>query len=666
MKNIKLALTYSICVSTVYMQAEEMPKASTFTEQSNHEVIKSLPFDNTDDFEESQKGFIAPLPNNGVIKNEKGEVIWNLSAYDFLKSDKPDSEAASPETVNPSLWRQARILTKAGLFKVTDRVYQVRGADLSNMTIIEGKDGIIVIDPLLSKETAKVAIDLYFQHRPKKPITTVLYTHSHADHFGGVKGVISQEEVDSGKVKVFAPAGFTEAALDENIMAGNVMGRRAMYMYGALLKPGPEGQMSSGLGLTSSIGQMTLILPTDFITKTGEERVIDGVKFVFLMAPGSEAPSEMLFFLPEFKALGAAEDATHTMHNLYTLRGAKVRDAKAWARYLNEAIDMFGADTEVVFAQHHWPKWGQKRTVDFLEKQRDMYKYIHDQTLHLANQGYNMVEIGERIKMPDSLAKEWYNRGYYGSLNHNAKSVYNFYLGWFSGNPSTLHELPIVEGSKKKLEYMGGAEAVIEKAQKDYEKGEYRFVAEVLNYVVYAEPQNQKAKELLAKTLEQLGYQSENGTWRNFYITGAMELRNGVRPEGFLSPTSPDMISVMPIESFFDYLAIKLNGPKAAENPMTLNFNLPDRKEKYLLQIKNGVLNYTADKNSDKADATLNVNRSDFNSLLSGSAKMEDLVSDKKIEIQGNKESFKIFSTLFDDFNPWFNLVEPVENTKTK
>lgn len=634
-------------------------EATKYTSELNREVLSKLPFDNTEDFADASRGLISPLPDKGIIKNQKGDIVWDLAAFDFINERKPD--APVPATVNPSLWRQVEILDKAGLFKVTENIYQVRGADLSNMTIIEGKTGIIIIDPLLSKETGKAALELYYQNRPKKPIRAVIYSHSHADHFGGVKGVISQEEVDAGKVKVFAPAGFTEAALDENVMAGNVMGRRAMYMYGALLTPGPKGQMSAGLGLTTSKGEMTLILPTDFITKTGEKREIDGVKFVFLMAPGSEAPAEMLFFLPDFKALAAAEDATHTMHNLYTLRGAKIRDAKAWASYLNEAIEMFGPQTEVVFAQHHWPKWGNTNCIDFLEKQRDMYKYIHDQTLRLANQGYNMTEIGEMIKMPDSLAKEWYNRGYYGSLNHNAKSVYNFYLGWFSGNPSTLHQLPDVEAGKKQVEYMGGSEAILDKAKTDYEQGNYRWVAQVLNYVVYAEPDNKNAKSLLADTLEQLGYQSENGTWRNFYLTGAKELREGVHPEQMLSPNSPDMVSAMPMESFFDYLAIKLNGPKAAQNAMTVNFNLPDTNQKYILQIKNGVLNYFPGKNTDNANFSITLSRSTFNSLILQKAKLKDLIESKKISIQGNGQLLNIFFSLFDNFNPWFNIVEPVK-----
>ncbi|MGL5626491.1 MAG: alkyl/aryl-sulfatase [Candidatus Rhabdochlamydia sp.] len=405
-----------ICVFLFMQVLNASPTQLTIEE--NQKVLKELPFNDQEDFEEVNRGFIAPLPNNGVIENANGQIIWNLKTYDFLEGK------AAPNSVNPSLWRQSQLLCKAGLFQVTDGIYQVRGIDISNMTIIEGKKGLIIIDPLISIETAKAALELYYQHRPKKPIKTVIYTHSHIDHFGGVRGIISQEEVEKGAVKIFAPQGFTQAALDESIMAGNAMARRASYMYGNLIKSGIDGQISSGLGLTTSTGQISLILPTDFISKTGEKKTIDGIRFVFIFAPNSEAPAEMLFYLPDFKALCAAEDATHTMHNLYTLRGAKIRDAKAWAHYLNQTIEMFGEKAEVVFAQHHWPTWGKDRVVDFLEKQRDLYKYIHDQSLHLANQGYTMVEIGEMIKLPKTLSQEWYNRGYYGSLNHNAKSVY--------------------------------------------------------------------------------------------------------------------------------------------------------------------------------------------------------------------------------------------------
>jgi alkyl sulfatase BDS1-like metallo-beta-lactamase superfamily hydrolase len=545
-ENMKLFIIFILFCFNLYSF-----EASKNTKELNQNVFDQLPFDHRQDFKDAFRGWMAPLPNNGVIQNQKGEVVWDLTAYSFMHG-----RSSTPSTVNPSLERQAQLVLNTGLFKVVEGLYQVRGADIANMTIVEGKTGIIVIDPLTTKETARAAIDLYFCNRPKKPIKAVIYTHSHVDHFGGVKGVISQEDVDKGYIKVIAPEGFTQAALEENVMAGNAMSRRAMYMYGALLEPSYRGQMTVGLGVGVSKGEITFIQPTQLIRKTGHKMTIDGVQFIFLMAPSSEAPAEMLFYIPELKALCAAEDATHTMHNLYTLRGAKMRDAKAWAGYLNEAIEMFGASAEVVFAQHHWPKWGNAELIDFLEKQRDMFKYIHDQTLRLANQGHTMVEIGEIIKMPDSLSKEWYNRGYYGSLNHNAKSVYNFYLGWFNGNPSTLHALPEVEASKKYVEYMGGSEAILRKATKDYAKGNYRWAAQVLNHLVYACPDNEQAKNLLADTLEQLGFQSENATWRNFYLCGAQELRHGVKRELVPATNSPDVIAAMPIENFFDYLAI--------------------------------------------------------------------------------------------------------------
>ena len=565
-----------------------------------------------------------------------------------------------PDSVNPSLWRQGRLLSKAGLFQVADRIYQVRGIDLSNMTIIEGKKGLIIIDPLVSIETARAALELYYQHRPKRLVKAVIYTHSHIDHFGGVRGVITQEEVQKGAVKIFAPQGFTQAALDESIMTGNAMARRASYMYGNLLKPGIDGQVTSGLGLTTSVGEISLILPTDFIVKTGEKKTIDGIRFVFISAPNSEAPAEMLFYLPDLKALCAAEDATHTMHNLYTLRGAKMRDAKAWAHYLNQTMEMFGEKAEVVFAQHHWPIWGKDRVVDFLEKQRDLYKYMHDQSLYLANQGYTMLEIGEMIKLPKELSQEWYNRGYYGTLNHNAKSVYCFYLGWFDGNPSTLHQLPPLETGQKMVEYMGGAEAILEKAQRDYDQGNYRWAAQVLNHLVFAEPSNQKAKDFLANILEQLGYQSENGPWRNFYLTGAQELRNGMQKNTLVPGVSPDIIKAMPTESLFDYLSIQLNGPRAADKQIAIYFELPDLKEKYLLQVKNGVLNYFTNR-TIKADASIRMRRSDFDQIILGTLKVKEAEKTKKITVKGDRQILETFLSLFDTFDFWFKIVEPQE-----
>ena len=627
---------------------------TSLTIEENQKVLKELPFDNQQDFEDAHRGFIAPLPNNGIIENANGQIIWNLKTYDFLEN------SSIPDSVNPSLWRQGRLLSKAGLFQVADRIYQVRGIDLSNMTIIEGKKGLIIIDPLVSIETARAALELYYQHRPKRLVKAVIYTHSHIDHFGGVRGVITQEEVQKGAVKIFAPQGFTQAALDESIMTGNAMARRASYMYGNLLKPGTDGQVTSGLGLTTSVGEISLILPTDFIVKTGEKKTIDGIRFVFISAPNSEAPAEMLFYLPDLKALCAAEDATHTMHNLYTLRGAKMRDAKAWAHYLNQTMEMFGEKAEVVFAQHHWPIWGKDRVVDFLEKQRDLYKYMHDQSLYLANQGYTMLEIGEMIKLPKELSQEWYNRGYYGTLNHNAKSVYCFYLGWFDGNPSTLHQLPPLETGQKMVEYMGGAEAILEKAQRDYDQGNYRWAAQVLNHLVFAEPSNQKAKDFLANILEQLGYQSENGPWRNFYLTGAQELRNGMQKNTLVPGVSPDIIKAMPTESLFDYLSIQLNGPRAADKQIAIYFELPDLKEKYLLQVKNGVLNYFTNR-TIKADASIRMRRSDFDQIILGTLKVKEAEKTKKITVKGDRQILETFLSLFDTFDFWFKIVEPQE-----
>ena len=377
----------------------------------------------------------------------------------------------APATVNPSLWRQAQLNMNNGLYQVAERIYQVRGFDLSNMDIIEGNTGIIIIDPLISKETAKAALDLYYQHRPQKPVVAVIYTHSHVDHYGGVRGVTTLEDVKAGKVKILAPQGFMEAAISENVYAGNAMSRRAIYMYGALLAKGEKGQVDGALGKTVSLGEITLIPPTDLITKTGETRNIDGVDIEFQMAKDTEAPAEMLMYFPQFKALCAAEDATHTLHNLYTLRGAQVRDAAAWWKVLNTAIENFGDKATVIFAQHHWPVWGQTNIVDFLEKQRDLYKYIHDQSLHLMNQGYTMTEVGNMLSLPPSLSDEWYNRGYYGSVSHDGKAVYQRYLGWYDSNPAHLDELSPAEAGKKYVEFMGGAAAVIAKAQQSYDKG---------------------------------------------------------------------------------------------------------------------------------------------------------------------------------------------------
>jgi alkyl sulfatase BDS1-like metallo-beta-lactamase superfamily hydrolase len=649
-KKLKLFLVSIIIINTFTI----FTHVTEHTRKINKKVLKALPFDSSQDFEDAARGFIAPLPDNGIIKDNQNNIVWNLSQYDFLKKETP------PNSVNPSLWRQAKLLHYAGLFKVTDNIYQIRGADISNMTIIEAQNSIIVVDPLLSVETARTALELYYQNRPKKPLSAIIYTHSHVDHFGGVKGVVTQEEVDSGKVKIIAPEGFAQAVLDENIIAGNAMKRRASYMYGNLLDKSPEGQITSGLGLTSSTGRISFISPTEYITKTGQEKIIHGVKFIFLLALDSEAPSEMIFYLPQFKALDVAENATHTMHNIYTLRGAKIRDAKAWANYINQTIEMFGSKAEVVFAQHHWPIWGKTRIIEFLEKQRDMYKYLHDQTLRLANQGYTMLEIGEMVKLPKCLAQEWYNQGYYGSESHNTKAIYNFYLGWFDGNPSTLHQLPPVQASEKYLEYMGGSKKVLENAKKDYENGNYRWVAQVLNHVVFAEPHNKKARELLANTLEQLGYQTQNGTWRNFYLTGAQELRYGIDNRLSIATKKAQLTHDIPTQPLLDYLAISINGPKAADHHLVFNLEFPDMQEQYLIEIKNGVLHhYQKDKITKNIQSKVIIERKDFLELISQKVTLNKLINTKKIKLHGSKKIFITFLSLMDNINTWFNIIEP-------
>ncbi len=546
----------------------------------------------------------------------------------------------------------------SGLFEVTDGIYQVRNLDLSNMTIIEGTEGITIVDPLVSAETAKVGLELYRKHRGDKLVKAVIYTHSHVDHYGGVRGVVDEADVTSGKVKIYAPDGFLEAAVAENVMAGNAMSRRASYMYGNLLKPDPKGQVGAGLGTTTSAGTVTLIPPTDTITETGQKEMIDGLTYEFLMAPGSEAPSEMLWFIEEKKAISAAEDATHTLHNTYSLRGAKIREPLPWSKYLNQALTMWGDKAEVIFAQHHWPNWGNDKVKELLTKQRDLYRYINDETLRMVNQGMTMREIAEEFKLPDSLAKFWANRGYYGSVYHDVAATYVLYLGWFDGNPSTLHELPPVEASKKYVEFMGGADAVLEKAKKSFDQGDYRWVAEVTNHVVFADPNNQAAKDLTADALEQLGYQAESGPWRNFYLTGAQELRNGVAKLPTPNTASPDTVRAMSLDLFFDYLGVRLNADKAGDAKMTLNFDFGDQG-KYLLELENGVLNNTSGKQAEKADATVTLDRASLDGIMLGETTLDKAVADGKVKVTGDSAKLGQLVSMLDTFEFWFNIVTP-------
>lgn len=630
------------------------PKPATgATKAANAALLGQLPFGDKTSFELAHKGFIAPLPP-AVLTGDAGNVIWDPGKYAFIEEGAP-----APETVNPSLWRQAQLINIAGLFEVTDGIYQVRNQDLSNMTIVEGKDGITILDPLISAETARAALDLYYQHRPRKPVVAVIYTHSHVDHYGGVRGVVDQADVTAGKIKIYAPAGFLDAAVAENVMAGNAMSRRASYMYGNLLPPSSTGQVGAGLGTTTSAGTVTLIPPTDIIGKTGETRVIDGLTYEFLFAPGSEAPAEMLFFIKEKKAINAAEDSSHTLHNTYSLRGAKIRDPLAWSKYLNEALAMWSDKAEVMYGMHHWPVWGTAAITEHLGLQRDMYRYINDETLRLANEGYTMVEIAEMIELPPAIAKHFSNRGYYGSVNHNVKATYVLYLGWFIGNPATLHVHPPAEAARRYVEMMGGADAVLAKARDYFAKGDYRWVAEVVNHVVFADPDNRTAKDLQADALEQLGYQAESGPWRNFYLTGAKELREGVKKLPVPETASPDTVRAMSPDLFFDYLGVRLNGAKAADKRAVINVDFSDTKQQYTLEMVNGVLNHTAGRHAKNADASITLPRATFDQIVLRQITLKDAAAKGDAKVSGNQDKVNDFVSSLDSFEFWFPIVTP-------
>ena len=637
------------------LPAQEQPKPATDVTRAVHaQFLNDLPFADRRDFEDAARGLIAPLPDGGVVRNTQGAIVWDPRQFEFIKLD-----AAAPETVNPSLWRQAQLVALAGLFKVTDQIYQVRGYDVTNITFIEGREGITIVDPLMAVETARASLELYYRHRPKRPIVAVIYTHSHTDHFSGAAGVISEADVKAGKVRVIAPDHFLDEAISENVMAGIAMSRRGGYMFGYFLPRNPQGQVTAALGLALPGGTRSLILPTESIRETGETLTIDGLTYEFQMAPDTEAPAEFHFYIRELKALCTAENAIHTMHNVYTLRGAKTRDARAWAYFLNEALDLFGARTEVLFAPHNWPVWGNERVHDHLSKVRDTFKYIHDQTLRLANQGYTMLEIAEMIELPESLRHNWASRGYYGSVSHNAKAVYNFYLGWFDGNPATLHELPPADAARRSLEYMGGADAVLARARRDFDAGEYRWVAQVVSQVVFAEPQNKPARALLADALEQLGYQTENATWRNFYLQGAADLRNGVRRVASITGQRPDLVRGMSLDQVFDYLAVRLNGPKAAGRKAVINFLLSDANERCVVILENGVLRHAKDRQSEAADCTVTLTRERLDDLVLIRSTPAEKLRSAGLKVEGNKQVLEDLLSCLDDFDYWFELVAP-------
>lgn len=617
----------------------------------NDAFLKTLPFGDRADFEDARRGFIATLPD-GIIPGPAGKPAFDTKQYDFLNSEQV------PPTVNPSLWRQAQLNAINGLFKVTERVYQVRGLDIANLTIIEGDSGLILIDPLLSNETAKAALDLYLKNRPLRPVAAVIYTHSHADHFGGAKGVISEDDARQGKVKVIAPDGFMEHAVAENVIAGNAMSRRAQYQFGSALPVGDRAQIDTGLGKALARGSISLIPPNDVIKQPSEKRTVDGVDIEFHLVPGSEAPSEMIMYFPQFKLLNMAEDATHNMHNLYTIRGAEIRDGRLWSRYINDAIARYGDRTDIVIAQHHWPIWDNARVVAFLKKQRDLYKFIHDQSVRLLNHGLTSTEIAEQLKLPPSLASDWAARGYYGTLSHNAKAVYQFYLGWYDANPADLNPLPRAEEAKKQVEYMGGAEATIKRAREDYKAGQYRWVASVMSKVVFADPANKAARELGADALEQLGYQSEAATWRNAYLLGALELRGGVGPQP-PALVNAELLKGISIDLAFDFLGVRLNAAKAEGKTIVINWTFTDLNETYVMNLENSALTHTSGKLSDKADASVTLTRAALDAITLKQRTFLGSVLTGDVSVGGNPLKLRELFGMFDEFSTGFEIVEP-------
>ena len=632
--------------------AENPKDATPTTRAQNRAVLDALPFGDTQDFEDARRGFLRTLPDV-EIKNDRGRVVWSLKEYAFLGDEQ------APPTVNPSLWRQARLNMSHGLFQVTDRIYQIRGFDISNMTIIEGDRGLIVIDPLISTEVARAGLDLYIAHRGSRPVTAVIYTHSHVDHFGGVRGVVDEADVKAGAVEIIAPAGFMEEIVSENVLAGTPMVRRAQFQFGATLPRGPRGQVDAGLGKVTSRGTVTLIPPTRIIAEPFETHRIDGVEIVFQLAPETEAPAEMHMFYPALRALNLAENATHNLHNTYPIRGAQVRDANAWARYLNEALDRFGPDTDVVFAQHHWPVWDNHRVLDFLAKQRDLYKYLHDQTVRLMNHGWKAAEIAERLTLPKSLSETWHVRGYYGTLSHNSKAVYQRYLGWYDANPANLNPLPPVERGRKYVEYMGGAHAAIARALGDFERGEYRFVAEAMSHVVFADPSNTEARRLGADALEQLGYAAESATWRNAYLLGAFELRQGVPNTVARAPVSPDVLRAMNVEQIFDLLGVRLNSEKAEGRRIVINWVFPDLGRTFVLNLENCALTYLAGRQSDRADATVTLDRATLDRLILRELPFADAMQSGSVRVDGDATKVGELLGLLDEFTLMFEVIEP-------
>jgi linear primary-alkylsulfatase len=632
---------------------KETPKdASSVVVAQHTAMLNALPFDDTGDFDDASRGFLGTI-ENARITSAQGRVVWSLEPYGFLAAEQ------APETVNPSLWRQARLNMQHGLFEVVPGVYQVRGFDIANMTLIESDSGVVVVDTLTSIEGARAAMELYFRHRGPRPVAAVIFTHTHTDHWGGARGVLADDRLANGKVPIIAPNLFMEHAVSENIIAGPAMLRRAQYQFGPFLAKGPRGQVDCGLGKSMAAGAVALLRPTDLIMATGDRRTIDGVEFEFQMAPNSEAPAEMHFYVARYKLLNLAENCTHNFHNLLPFRGADVRDALAWSKYLNEAILLWGGKAEAMCGQHHWPVWGRERIDTMIRQQRDTYKFAHDQTVRLMNHGLTATEIAETIRLPRSLEGAWHARGYYGHIRHNVKAIYQKYLGWYDANPANLDSLPPAEAGTKYVEYMGGAAALLARARKDFAKGEFRFVAQALSHLVFAEPGNQAARALLADTFEQLGYAAESSTWRNAYLFGAQELRLGMPKTSPRPPMPRETLAALRTEQLWDMLSVRLNGPKADGKHIVLNWIFSDTNERFVLTLENCALTYSGGAQSPAADASFTLARATLDEVIAKQTSFPEAVAGGKIAVAGDAMRLAELMDLMDEFPRMFEVVEP-------
>ena len=630
-------------------------EASEATRKVLAAAAEGLPAEN-DDAENAARGFIGG-PESLVIRDADGGVVWNMEAYGFLGDG---DEADPPDTVHPSLWRHILVDTKPGLYEVAEGIYQVRGYDVSNMTLVEGEQGVVVVDPLISVECARAAFELYTEHRGERPVKGMIYSHSHADHFGGAKGILDVDTVAAEKIPVFAPEHFLVEAVSENVLAGNAMVRRGGFMFGNFLPRGPRGQLGAGIGWTSSDGNFSLIPPTDEIKHTEQWETIDGVRFVFQLVPETEAPAELNFHLPERGALYVAEIATHTHHNILTLRGAQVRDALGWSKYLNETIELFAADSEVLFHGHHWPTWGGEELAEFLRAHRDLYRYVHDQTLRLMNMGLTPTEIAAEVDLPPSAIDHWSCRGYYGTVSHNVRAVYQRYLGYFDGVPASLDPLPPAEAGSRYVELAGGPDALLAKAREAFEAGDYRWVAELTNHLVFADGDNQEARELEADALEQMGYQSESAIWRNYLLTGAKELREGKPEIRDTIAAGRDVAVNLPVDMVFDAMGARLSGPDAKGKRIVVNWDFTDLGRQWVMTIENSALSTVEGRLEDSADATITLTREALNALiLDGPEAAGEEFAAGRIKIDGDGEKLGELLGLFEFPDPGFDVVSP-------